>query len=107
MEDTLHQMGWHLVAGWDFSPYEPFSDWAKELDGANQSATLDKHWLVLARLGTLVATPAHPTGVFEVEEGAGLQGMSSQAEGKKATTNVEEVEEMLLYDLLVCLILIH
>ena len=70
-------MGQHSVAGLDFSPYEPFSDWAKELDSANQLVTLDKHQLILARLGTLVATLAHPAGMFEVEEGAGLQGMSS------------------------------
>ena len=106
LEDTLHWMGQHLVAGWDFAPYEPFSNWAKELDGTNWSATLDKHRLVLARLGTSVATLACPTGMFEVKEGAGLQGMSSWGKGKKAAMNIEEVEEMLLYDLLVCPFLI-
>ena len=55
--------------------------------------------MVLARLGTSVATLAHPTGAFEVEEGAGSQGTSIQRKGKKAATNVKEAEEVLLYDL--------
>ena len=89
---------------WCFLLYKPFSNWAKELDGTNQSATLEKHWSALARLGTSVAALAHPTGASKVKEHAGLQATSGQGKGKKAATNVEEVEEILLYDLPVSLL---
>ena len=85
-------MGQHSATRWDFLLYEPFSNWAKELDGTNQSATLDKHLSVLARLSTSIAALARPTGAFKVEERAGLQATSSWGKGKKAATNVEEVQ---------------
>jgi hypothetical protein len=87
--------------GWELSTFDSLSDWSSELLAVWKSASLDKDlgkcWKNMDNLGERIEVLAQTASNWEKPTPAPVMA-TAKAKGKKAAAEVEDMEEMMLYD---------
>jgi hypothetical protein len=101
LDDTLRKMEGLLYYGWELSTFNNPSDWSLELLAVRKFTSLNralgKCWKIMDNPGERMEALAQTASDQEEPTPAPVMA-TAKTKGKKAAAEVEDTEEIMLYD---------